>query len=149
MKHIGRNQQIITVGVESLLYGVFFDIQHPVLDTLIAEQPLCLREEARRDIRVHVVVPPFGKLRQDGFGRRSGTRPDLNHPQVPSFGQPGYKCAHRVSQHPVRRSIYRCLEIEIRGAGFSAAEEKRQRILFAAKHFRQGTRASAKNPDLA
>ena len=71
VQHIGRNQQIITMRVESLLHRVFFDVQHPVLDApaTVAEQPLCLREEARRDIRVHVVVPPFGKLRQDGFGR--------------------------------------------------------------------------------
>ena len=59
------------MGVEALVNWVFLDIQRTILDapTTIAEPRLRLGKEARGNIRVHVVEPPVGKLRQHRRGR--------------------------------------------------------------------------------
>ena len=59
------------MGVEALVDWVLLDIQRTILNApaAIAEPRLRLGKEARRDIRVHVVKLPVGKLRQHGRGR--------------------------------------------------------------------------------
>ena len=150
VQHVGRNGQVIAVEVEALFNGVLLDIERAVLDAspAVSEARLRFREEARRDVGVHVVEAPFGKLRQHGRGRGSRTRSDLDHPEPPSRRERAHERADRLAQHLVRRPRHRRPQVEIGRSRLSAAEEERQGIALPPKHVGQCAAGAPEEPDL-
>ena len=150
VQHVGRDDHVVGVELETLIHGVLFDIQYLVVDRSApcAETRFRFREKACGDVGVHVVKPAGRKLGQDAFGRRPDSGPHLQHAQLPSVRQLVHERANDLAQHPVRRPPDRSAPIEITGLRFRIAEQQRQRILIAAKHIGQGTGTAPKQPDL-
>ena len=150
VQDVGGDQQVIAVGVEALGDGVFLDIQRTVFDAsaAVAEAGLRFREEACGDIRVGIIEPSFRQFRQDGVGRRSGACPDLQHPQPPSFGQPGYKRPDCISQQAVRGARHRRFQVQVGRGRLAAAEQEGQRVGLAAQHLPQGAAGAPEQPNL-
>ena len=140
VQDVGGEQEVVAVGREALLHGILFDVQRTILDAPapIPEAGLRLGEEARRDVGVHVVEPSLGQQRQHRGRGRTRARPHLDHPQAASFGQGIDELPNRLLEQPVRRARHGCLEVEIRGGRFSAAEQQGERVLAAAQHLGEG-----------
>ena len=114
----------------------------------IAEPRLRLGEEAGGDVGVHVVELPLREHRQHRCSGRSGARADLDHAQAAALGQRVHKGPDRhprASGSPAAR--YRCLEVQIGGGGFSAAEQESERVIAAAQDIGKGAAGPAKEPD--
>ena len=150
VQYVGRDGQVVAVEVEALFDGVLLDIERAVLDAspAIAEACLRFREEARRDVGVHVVEAPFGELRQHRRGRGSRTRSDLDHPEPPSRRERDHERADRLAQHLVRRARHRRPQVEIGRGRLSAAEEQRQGIGLPPKHVGERATGAPEQPDL-
>ena len=127
MQDIGRDDQVVPVGLEALGHRVLLDVQHPVGDrgALGAEARLRVREEARGDVGVHVVEPAGRKLGQDAFGRRADSGTHLQHPQPPSLRQFVHERPNHVAKHSVRRPPDRRPPIQIGGRWLGIAEQQR------------------------
>ena len=151
VEHVGRDDHVIAMEVETLRNRVLFDIQHAVLDGVpgLAETGLRFREETRRNIRIGVVVTARAKLGEDAGGRRADARPDFDHLEPPPFRQRSDDHLDHVPHHQVRGFPHRRLHIEIAGTRFLVAEQQGQGILPATEHFRQSAGATTKQGDLA
>ena len=149
VQHVGRDDQVVSVGLEALIHGILLNVQHPVVDrgAPCVETRFCFGEKACGDVGVHVVKPAGRKLGQDAFGRRPDSGPHLQHAQLPPGRQVVHERANDLAQHPVRRPPDWSTPIEITGLRFRIAEQQRQRVLIAAKHLGQGTGTVPKQPD--
>ena len=137
VEHVGGNRQVVTVVFEALRHRVLLDVQDAVFDpgVLAAEPGLGVREETRGDVRVGVVEPAGLELRQDAVGCRPDPRADLDHPEGPPFRESGDDHLHHVPQHPVGGAPDGRLGVEIAGPGRLVAEQERQGVFTAPKHF--------------
>ena len=149
MQHIGRNDQIVSVGRKALGDWVLLDIQRPVVDrrVRVAEARLRISEKSRGDVGVHVVESTGRKLRQDALGRRTDAGAHFQHTQPPPLRQFLHERLEHLAQHEVRRPPNRRPPVEVAGLGFRIAKQQRQRVLIAAEHFGQGAGAAPKQPD--
>ena len=150
VQHVGRDDQVPSVGLEALVHRVLLDVQHAVVDggVRVAEARLRIGEESRGDVGVHVVEPSGGKLGQDAVGRRADAGTHLQHPQQPPLRQLVDERANHLPHHPVRRPPHRGQPIQIAGRRLRITEQQRQRVLVAAEHRGQGAGAAPKQPDL-
>ena len=150
VQYVRRDQQVVTVRLESLLDRVLFDIQRAIVDgsATVAEPGFRLGEEARGNVRVGVFEPAIRKLGQHGRGSGTRARPDFDHPEAPAFRQCGHKGLHRLREHRVRSPCDGRFQIKVAGRRFPAAEQEGQGVLFPAKHFRQGEAGPQEQPDL-
>ena len=150
MQDVGREEEVVAVGREALLDGILLDVERTVLDASapIPEPGLGLREKARRDVGVHVVESSLGQQRQHGGRGRTGARPDLDHPQAASCGQGVDELPDRLFEQPVRGARHRCLEIEIGGGRFSAAEQQGEGVLAPPQHLGEGSARPPEKPHL-
>ena len=150
VQHVGSDQEIVAVGVETLSDGGLLDVERTVHDrsTAVPESSLRFGKEARRDVCVRVVEPTLGKLGEHRRSSRSRTRPDLDHPEPPSVGQFGYQSLYRVCQHPVRSTGHRRLQVQIGRRRFSAAEKQRKWVLLTAEHITEGETGPLEQPNL-
>ena len=117
VKDVRGDHEVVTVGAEPLFHRIPLDVEDPILDRPLraAEPGLGLREEARRDVGVGVIEPSLGQHREDGGGRRSGARSDLDDPQASGRGQPAQHPGDRVGEQPVRGARHRRFKIQVGG----------------------------------
>ena len=150
VQDVGGDEEVVAVQVEALPDRVLLDVERPVVDAsaAVAEARFGLREEAGGDVGVHVLELAVREHREDGGGRRSGARADLDHAQAPSPGQSVDQGADRHFQHAVSGPRNRSLEVEVRRGGLAAAEEESQRIFPAAEDLGQSGRGSPEQPGL-
>ena len=150
VQHVGRDDQVVGVGVEALVDRVLLDVQNPEVDrgAVRAETRLRVGEEAGGDVGIHEVEPSGRKLRQEAFGRRADAGAHLQHAQPPPVRQFVHQRPDHLADHPVRRPPDRRQPIQIAGRRFRVAEQQRQRVLVAAEHLRKGARAAPEQPDL-
>ena len=150
VQHVGGDQQIVAVGIEALGNGILLDIQGKVFNgpVAVAKPRFRFRKETRRDIGIDIVELPVGKLRQHRRRGRTGTSPDLEHPQSSFRWQLSDKRPNDIRQQSICGARHRRFQIEIGGSWFSAAEQKCQWIHPAAQHVREGVAGPPKQTDL-
>ena len=150
VQHVGGDDQVVAVGVESLGQGVLLDVQDAIFDGGFgaAEAGFRLGEETGGDVRVDVVEATFGKLRQHRCGGRPGAGADLQYLEPPVFRQRRQQRLHGIGQHAVGRTCHRGLEIQVGRTRLTAAEQQRERVGLAAQDLRQGTGRAPEQADL-
>ena len=150
VQYVGRDYQVVTVGLEALIHRVLLDVKHSVVERGApgAEARLRVRKEARGDVGVHVLEPSRRQLRHDALGRRSNAGTDLQHAKRPILRQLVQERSNGLAQHPVRRPPDRSTPIEIASLRLRISEQQRQRILVSAEHLGQGTGTAPKQPHL-
>ena len=150
MEHVGRDQQIIAMGFESLVDRVLLDIQRAVVDgpAAVAEPRFRLGKETRGNIRIGVFEPTRGELRQHVRSRGSRAGSDFDHPETPAIRQCGHQRLYRLGQHLVRRPRNGRFQVKIARRRFSAAEQEGKGVFPSAKHLHQGEAGPPEQPDL-
>ena len=110
-----------------MVQRVLLDVQDPVVDlgVLGAETRLRIREEARRDVGVHVVEPSARKFGQDAFCRRADSGAHLQHAQPPPLWQIVHERPKHFAKHSVRSPPDWCPAIQITGLWLRIAEQQR------------------------
>ena len=105
-QRMGCDDEVESMGIETLLDGLGLDVQLPELDLGIQPlgTPLRFVEQDCRSIRGNICEPLPIQRRRNGPSRPSGARADFEHPQAALARKVSRENSNGVLDQPVRRA---------------------------------------------